>query len=246
LSNLTLEPDFAEHPKVFELSDAAFRAHVRGMCWCAKYETDGYVTARIATQLAQGELLEELVRWRLWERDGEDGSVRIRDFLEYNPSREELARERARKKRGVRAGKVPERDAEKARANHETHTSEEKKNLSVTDQIPDPEGSPDNSRSGRARRWRRVPSEWRPTEKHIVLAVSLGVDLAIELEKFRDHEFRDPKSDADAAFRTWLRNAKRFSPRGLELSRTRNSGTELLERVQRMTEEKRALGNGGT
>ncbi len=30
---------------------------------------------------------------------------------------------------------------------------------------------------------------------------------------FRDHEFKDPKSNFDAAFRTWLRRAPAFAPR---------------------------------
>jgi hypothetical protein len=45
----------------------------------------------------------------------------------------------------------------------------------------------------------------------VTLAGTLGVDLAGELAKFRDHEFAKPKTDADAAFRTWLRNASQWS-----------------------------------
>lgn len=45
------------------------------------------------------------------------------------------------------------------------------------------------------------------------LALQIGADLPTELAKFRDHEFRDPKSDANACFRSWLR-------RSIELKRS--------------------------
>lgn len=63
-------------------------------------------------------------------------------------------------------------------------------------------------RSGGRRRWRRVPEGWNPTLAHVNLARERGVDIALELAKFRDHEFAQPKSDADATFRNWLRAAR--------------------------------------
>ena len=65
----------------------------------------------------------------------------------------------------------------------------------------------------RPRRWTRVPDDWAgPNSGHQALASELRVNLAVELPKFRDHEYRTPKSDADAAFRTWIRNAAVFNP----------------------------------
>lgn len=213
--NLTLEPDFMDHPKVGRLTAEALRAHLKALCWCAKFETDGQIPSQFAIQFAPGELLGELVAGRLWVRN-EDGSFAIRDFLEYNPSREELAAERARKKRRPARGKNTAHGGEKTPRGgaelHEPHKHIRPEEIAVTDQSPDPElNQPDRVISGRAR-WRRVPEDWRPKPAHLELARTLGVDAALELPKFRDHEFRDPKTDADAAFRTWLRNAKRFSP----------------------------------
>jgi hypothetical protein len=217
MSDLTIEPDFAEHPKVFELSDAAFRAHIKAMCWCAKFESDGQMPSRVANQFAPGELMSELVAGRLWVAN-EDGSFAIRDYLEYNPSREELAAERARKKRRPARGKSGAHGGEKTprggAQNLERHKPIREEESSVRDQIPDPETQPDNVGSVRGRRWRRVPSEWSPEAAHYELAKSVGANMGHELESFRDHEFKDPKTDANAAFRTWLRNSKKFSPRG--------------------------------
>lgn len=57
------------------------------------------------------------------------------------------------------------------------------------------------------RRWTKVPADWQPKQEHHTLAAELGVSLGSELPKFRDHEYHKPKSDPDACFRTWLRNA---------------------------------------
>lgn len=55
--------------------------------------------------------------------------------------------------------------------------------------------------------WRRVPAHWAPNDAHRKLATDRGVDFGLELSKFRDHEFKTPKTDPDAAFRNWLRGA---------------------------------------
>lgn len=61
------------------------------------------------------------------------------------------------------------------------------------------------------RRERFVPDSWSPNEGHIAKAREFGRDLDAEVEAFRQHEFRDPKSDFDRAFHRWLRNAGAFS-----------------------------------
>jgi hypothetical protein len=61
------------------------------------------------------------------------------------------------------------------------------------------------------RKWTFVPKSWEPTEAHRRLAVELGVSLKAEVQAFRDHEFKTPKSDADRAFNTWLRNAAKWA-----------------------------------
>lgn len=63
-------------------------------------------------------------------------------------------------------------------------------------------------------RWRKFPADFEPTDAHRALAAELGVDLAEQLALLRDHEFKDPKSDAAAVLRTWLRNSKRFGSQG--------------------------------
>jgi hypothetical protein len=64
----------------------------------------------------------------------------------------------------------------------------------------------------KATTWRRVPGDWQPTDQHRQIATDCCVPFDLELAKFRDHEFSVPKRDPDAAFRNWLRNARKSTP----------------------------------
>lgn len=76
---------------------------------------------------------------------------------------------------------------------------------------------PRKTRPRSSKNWKFVPKDWAPKDSHRELATKLRVDLEAEATKFRDHEFAKPKSDADRAFNTWLRNAAEWAkgtPRG--------------------------------
>lgn len=99
---LKIDDVFTEHPKVLSLSDAAFRVHVRALCYCVRLKTDG-VVAKAALRSLRGtpRLAGQLVVAGCWELHDEGWLVH--DFLEYNPSREQLDAERERK---VKAGQL--------------------------------------------------------------------------------------------------------------------------------------------
>lgn len=63
-----------------------------------------------------------------------------------------------------------------------------------------------------AKRAQPIPHEFAPSNSHKELAAELQVNLATELDQFRDHHTAKGSAmkDWDAAFRTWLRNAARF------------------------------------
>lgn len=67
-------------------------------------------------------------------------------------------------------------------------------------------GGAPRPRKARSERVRRFP-DFVPTPEHVDLAMRIGADVEAEAAKFRDHEFRDPKTDANACFRTWLRRS---------------------------------------
>lgn len=97
------EDNFAEHPKVIGLSDAAFRLHVTAICYSARYQTDGEVTpAAFRAISGKPKLADELVDAGLWDTTSRGGWA-VHDYLEYNPSREKVTQRRNAR---VDAGRV--------------------------------------------------------------------------------------------------------------------------------------------
>lgn len=100
--------------------------------------------------------------------------------------------------------------------------------LEVVHELPNP-----TTQRGRKRRtlWRFVPEEWQPKETHRLQAKGLNVDFEQELRKFRNHEYKDGRSDADRAFANWLERAQGWAQRqGTRAQATLQSGT--AERVK--------------
>ncbi len=113
---LRIDETFAEHDKVLSLSDAAFRLHVHALCYCARLTTDG-VVPRAALRSLKGtsRLAERLVEVGCWELH--DKGWLVHDFLEYNPSREDLEKVRERKaKAGHLGGLARRRNSSKQEA----------------------------------------------------------------------------------------------------------------------------------
>jgi hypothetical protein len=75
-----------------------------------------------------------------------------------------------------------------------------------------PAPTPAAKRATAAKR-RKLPTAWAPNETHHKMAAEEGVDLEREVTGFRDHAEATGRVmlDWDAAFRTWLRNARAFS-----------------------------------
>lgn len=99
------DDQFPKHPKVLPLTDAAFRLHVTGICYCAQYATDGIVPAETVPLLVprfKPRTLEELLERGLWHTHA-DG-FEIHDYLDWNRSRLQIEAERERKRRAGRKG----------------------------------------------------------------------------------------------------------------------------------------------
>jgi hypothetical protein len=58
-----------------------------------------------------------------------------------------------------------------------------------------------------------IPDDYEPTATTMAKARSLGLSdkqIAEELEKCRDYQYKRPMIDPDRCFRNWLRNAIKF------------------------------------
>ena len=88
---------FPEHRKVRRLSDGAYRLHDTAMCFVAHDESDGMIRTDDIEEMQHGHRLHrriaDLIDAGLWEPVV--GGWMIHDFLDYNPSHEQLEAERA-------------------------------------------------------------------------------------------------------------------------------------------------------
>ena len=99
MAYLVLDDGFDENPKLEEISDAAFRAYVRALCYAGRNLTDGHLPARRVQSIAAPKVLRELVAANLWEKNGDGGYV-IHDYLAPNRSKAQvIAAREATKKR---------------------------------------------------------------------------------------------------------------------------------------------------
>ena len=91
-----IDDNFADHPKVIALSDAAFRLFITGLCYSNRQLTDGVVPYQIVMAWVGDnpeKPSDELEDQNLWERV--DKGFKIRSYDEYQPTRESVEHKRA-------------------------------------------------------------------------------------------------------------------------------------------------------
>lgn len=101
---VSLDDGMPDHPKNASLSDAAFRLHIAGICYCNRQLTDGLIEASEIPRLVRKFRragLDELVTKGLWSAVTVAGVVtlyELHDYLDWNPSREKVLARRAKAK----------------------------------------------------------------------------------------------------------------------------------------------------
>jgi hypothetical protein len=87
---------FPGHRKIRRLTDGAYRLHTTAICHCAHDLTDGFVTPEDITEMESirqpEKRIAELVKADCWAVAV--GGWMIHDYLDYNPSREQVIAER--------------------------------------------------------------------------------------------------------------------------------------------------------
>lgn len=111
-----VDDGFYDHPKVEQMPNAAVGLWVKAGTWCAKHETDGVIPAsRVKALKGTASQIRALIECGLWcETTTSLGAkaYSFRDWLDYQPSREEREEERAswrEKKRKSRRQKLDNR-----------------------------------------------------------------------------------------------------------------------------------------
>lgn len=94
MSWVRLDDGYPEHPKVADLSDAAFRADVEGTCFSSRSRRDGHIPSGVALRLWGKGPITELIAAGKWHEGRGCGSETcisgtgdgyvVHDFLAYN------------------------------------------------------------------------------------------------------------------------------------------------------------------
>ena len=87
-----LDDSFWSHPKVTGAGNEAAGAYVRMLSYCGKHLTDGRVPDEIARFIARPKVIEQLQEFSFVVKNGK--GYLIPDYLEFNPSREQVLEER--------------------------------------------------------------------------------------------------------------------------------------------------------
>ena len=90
-----VDDTFHSHPKTLRAGTAAAGLYVRCGSYSAQHLTDGFVPEEVAAQYGSPEWARRLVVVDYWRVV--DGGYQMPDYLDYNPSKEQVLRERAQK-----------------------------------------------------------------------------------------------------------------------------------------------------
>lgn len=104
---VNLDDNFPDHPKVFALSDGAYRLHSSAICYCNRWLTDGIVPVDRLPRLMpkyRPAYLQELLDRLLWTDIGGGQAYEIHDYLDWNKSRADVEKRRAAREQGGRDG----------------------------------------------------------------------------------------------------------------------------------------------
>jgi hypothetical protein len=142
-----IDDQFHSNPKVVAAGAEAVALYIVALSWCGAYLTDGFIPAGQVRRLALSNHYEEatkrLVEVGLWHEV--DGGYEIHDYLEYNPTAEEVKESKqARAEAGRRGGlaSVKSRRRAKAQANAQANASANAQANGKQKSTPSPSPSP--------------------------------------------------------------------------------------------------------
>lgn len=206
-----VDDGLAFHPKVIAAGNAAMGLWLRAGAYSAKFETDGRLKfAELSPLSCRKRDIDRLVEVGLWERV--DGGIRFKDWADYQPTKAQKDAERAqtrervnRFRNGVTQPFVTEGVTEGVTVLPSrpvpTRTS------TSNDVLAPP--TPSEPRNV------RLPKDWEPTKEHQERALNAGIDLNVELEKFKAHAGENDRhaKNWNLAFTRWLINAGEYAKR---------------------------------
>ncbi len=239
-----IDDQFTDHPKIVAAGPLAGWLYVAGLCYSARYLTDGFVPRAQVRKLVDVDevtpLVTALVTAGLWRES--QGGYTIHDYLDYNPPAEKVKAERAANAQRQAKYKETLRNAgEPSIYNTVSNTVTN----GVTTAVPSPSPSPSPSTSSlrsevemgapqadaprtapapkhsTTQRASRIPEDFEVTAEMLEWAASEvpGLDVRWHTEEFRDYwrgvpGQRGVKLDWVGTWRNAMRKAYERIPQG--------------------------------
>lgn len=233
-----LSLDYADHPKIQALSDAAFRAHVEMILYARRYLTDGRIPNRIANRFGSDAVTELMsndeARPSLWRDEAND--YWLYGFADIQETKYEVeARRLVAAANGAKGGRPAKpkvtqpvtqpvsKRATQTKAETETETETDNSLLRREGALPSAELAVPSSTADAAptnKKGTRIPNNWQPTRNDANHKAEHGHDTAwLELEHARFCDYwkgvagtKGAKLDWDATWRNWIRRAHQYEP----------------------------------
>jgi hypothetical protein len=194
-----VDDQFPRHPKVVRAGTDAAWLFIAGGCYCSQYLTDGFIPKDALVGLTALrtplKLAQRLVEAGLWHDRGDCWEVN--DFLQYNPSREQVENDRrAARERRSKGGRT---------------SGERRANV----MNPDPTRPVVPTEQVKKRKQRPVEN-FEPNDRHRAFALEKGLSLEEERVGWLDWCAANGRlyDDVDRGFSTWLRQAVTFGRGG--------------------------------
>lgn len=211
-----VDDGFAFHPKALSLTPAAGWLWVRAGAWSAAQLTNGRIPAGMVVAFgATVREAEDLVAAGLWKPDGSDWL--FHDWLDYQPSREQVEAERAAAKDRQRKAREAAKAARDRASGHGVTSGEvlpESPGSNAGSNGPPDPTRPEGSKepSGRAE---RLPDDFAPTAELRQWASENTPDVNVDDQTTRFIDYwrgiggqRGRKVDWPGTWRNWLRKAQ--------------------------------------
>lgn len=207
-----LDLDYADHPKIGQLSDAAFRAHVEMILYARKYMTDGIIPQRVAKRFASEPLSELLANDAANPSlvDLGDGTYRLHGYADMNETRAEIQhRSRVNAENGRRGGlsksRIASRPAKRAASDSVSEDGGENVAETETETDTPPKGGVPRKRGTRIPEPFVVTLEMREWAAGRVPLVNVDSSTERFVNHWRAKAGKDAtKLDWLATWRNWL------------------------------------------
>lgn len=104
MSWVRIDDNAPDHPKHLGVSPAISWYWLRSVCWANRFGTDGRIPSENVPKILRKRsdlcpaIVHKLVRAGLWDYDPETGDFLVHDFLDFQPSKQQVSAKQAAKR----------------------------------------------------------------------------------------------------------------------------------------------------